>query len=74
MLGTLNRLVLSAVEGKRGSISRMSIKVYRFETLGELTAELYRSIYYYNNLRIHTSLGMAPKKFTEKFAQEKEIK
>jgi len=48
--------------------------VNRFETLGELTAELYRSIYYYNNLRIHTSLGMAPKKFTEKFAQEKEIK
>jgi putative transposase len=37
--------------------------VNRFDTLGELTAELYRSIYYYNNLRIHTSLGMAPKKF-----------
>jgi putative transposase len=37
--------------------------VNRFESLGELTAELYRSIYYYNNQRIHTSLGMAPKKF-----------
>lgn len=48
--------------------------VSRFETLGELTAELYRSIYYYNNLRIHTSLGMPPKKFAEKFAPEKEIR
>jgi hypothetical protein len=46
----------------------------RFETMGELTAELYRSIYYYNNLRIHTSLGMPPRKFVQKFAQEKEIK
>ncbi len=48
--------------------------VNRFETLGELTAELYRSIYYYNNLRIHTSLGMSPRKFSEKFASETEIK
>lgn len=37
--------------------------VSRFETLGELTAEIHWSIYYYNNLRIHTSLRMAPKKF-----------
>ena len=48
--------------------------VNRFETLGELTAELYRSIYYYNNLRIHTSLGMSPKQFSEKFALKTEIK
>jgi len=48
--------------------------INRFATLGELTAELYRSIYYYNNLRIHTSLGMSPKKFAEQFALEKEIK
>lgn len=48
--------------------------VNRFETLGELTAELYRSIYYYNNLRIHTSLGMPPKIFSEKFALKTEIK
>lgn len=47
--------------------------VNRFKTLGELTAELYRSIYYYNNLRIHTSLGMAPKKFSEKFALNYEM-
>lgn len=48
--------------------------VNRFETLGELTAELYGSIYYYNNLRIHTSLGMSPRKFSEKIAKEKETK
>lgn len=41
--------------------------VNRFETLGELTAELYRSIYYYNNLRIHTSLGMAPREFARQY-------
>lgn len=48
--------------------------INRFKSLGELTAEIYRSIYYYNNERIHTSLGMSPKKFAEKFAQEKETK
>ncbi len=37
--------------------------VNRFTSLGELTAELYRSIHYYNNERIHTSLCTAPKKF-----------
>ena len=37
--------------------------VNRFKNLGELMAELYRSIYYYNNERIHTSLKMPPKKF-----------
>ncbi len=41
--------------------------VNRFETLGELTAELYRSIYYYNNERIHTSFGCAPKKFARQY-------
>ena len=40
--------------------------VNRFKSLGELTAEIYKSIYYYNYHRIHTSLGMAPKKFAEK--------
>lgn len=44
--------------------------VNRFQTIGELTAELYRSIYYYNNERIHTMLKMPPKKF----ARQKEIK
>ncbi|KKW19715.1 MAG: hypothetical protein A2W52_03605 [Candidatus Taylorbacteria bacterium RIFCSPHIGHO2_02_49_25] len=37
--------------------------INRFRSLGELTAEIYRSIYYYNNERIHTSLGTAPRKF-----------
>lgn len=44
--------------------------VNRFSSLGELTAELYKSIYYYNNERIHTSLGMPPKQF----ARQQEIK
>jgi transposase InsO family protein len=48
--------------------------VNRFKSLGELTAELYRSIHYYNYKRIHTSLGMPPKKFAEKFAQKEEVK
>jgi transposase InsO family protein len=46
--------------------------INRFKSLGELTAEIYKSIYYYNYKRIHTSLGMPPKKFAEKFAPEKE--
>lgn len=41
--------------------------VNRFETLGELIAELYRSIHYYNNERIHTALKMAPKKFAREY-------
>jgi len=48
--------------------------INRFETLGEVIAELYRSIYYYNNLRIHTSLGMSPRKFSEKIALNYKIK
>jgi len=46
----------------------------RFKSLGELTAEIYKSIYYYNNQRIHTSLKMSPQKFKERFAQKEEIK
>jgi putative transposase len=37
----------------------------RFETEGELIAELYRSIYYYNNLRIHLVLGCPPRMFAK---------
>jgi len=48
--------------------------VNRFGSLGELTAEIYKSIYYYNNLRIHTAFKMAPKEFAEKFARQYEIK
>lgn len=46
----------------------------RFRSLGELTAEIYKSIYYYNNQRIHTSLKMTPKQFSLKFAQKEETK
>jgi len=48
--------------------------VNRFGSLGELTAGIYKSIYYYNNLRIHTALGCAPKTFAEKIARQYEIK
>jgi putative transposase len=48
--------------------------VNRFKSLGELTAEIYKSIYYYNYHRIHTSLGMSPKNYALKFAEKAEIK
>lgn len=41
--------------------------VNRFTTLGELTAEVYRSMYYYNNERIHTSLKMSPREFARQY-------
>ena len=34
--------------------------INRFETLGELIEEIYSYIYYYNNLRIHTTIKTAP--------------
>jgi transposase InsO family protein len=43
-----------------------------FKGLGELTAIIYRSIYYYNHLRIHTAFGMSPRKFTQSLPREKE--
>jgi len=36
---------------------------HRFETLGELVAEIYKTINYYNRSRIHSALGMAPRQF-----------
>jgi transposase InsO family protein len=39
----------------------------RFGTKGELIAEIHRLINRYNRERIHTSLGMAPQRFSEKF-------
>lgn len=48
--------------------------VNRFKNLGELIAEIYKSMYYYNHERIHTKLKMPPTKFAEKFASAKEIK
>lgn len=38
----------------------------RFDTLGELVAEIYTTINYYNRNRIHTSLGMTPLQFATK--------
>lgn len=38
----------------------------RFDTLGELIAEIYKTISYYNRNRIHTSLGMSPVQFAQK--------
>src|SRR3989344_1886422 len=39
----------------------------RFKSLGELTAELYKQIHYYNNQRLHTSLNMAPNAFARQY-------
>jgi putative transposase len=39
----------------------------RFNSLGELVAEIYRTIWDYNNLRIHSALKMPPRLFTENF-------
>lgn len=41
--------------------------VSRFETVEELIEEIYQTIYYYNNSRIHTSLKMAPVIFKQKY-------
>jgi putative transposase len=38
----------------------------RFLTLGELVAEVYKTINYYNRRRIHSALGMSPIQFAEK--------
>lgn len=41
--------------------------VGRFATVEELIEEIYQTIYYYNNKRIHTSLKMAPVMFKQKY-------
>ncbi len=38
----------------------------RFRSLGELVAEIYRTVWKYNNTRIHSALKMPPKLFSEK--------
>lgn len=43
--------------------------INRFETLGELVAEIYAYIHYYNTLRIHTSLKMPPVLFKQKYSE-----
>lgn len=39
---------------------------HRFETLGELVAEIYQTIWAYNHTRIHSALKMPPLVFAEK--------
>lgn len=39
----------------------------RFNSLGELVEEIYSYVFYYNNLRIHTSIKMPPVQFKRKF-------
>ena len=38
----------------------------RFHTLGELIAEIYGTINYYNTERIHSALNMSPRQFAQK--------
>ena len=40
----------------------------RFKTLGELVAEIYRTLWDYNHTRIHSALRMPPSVFAEKMA------
>ena len=40
----------------------------RFDTLGELVAEIYRMVWVYNHTRIHSALKMPPAAFAEKAA------
>lgn len=44
--------------------------INRFETLGEVIEEIYSYIYYYNNLRIHTAIKMAPTIFRQNYLRE----
>jgi len=45
----------------------------RFKTLGELVAEVYRTIWAYNNTRIHSALKMPPREFARRL-RERTIK
>jgi len=38
----------------------------RFDSLGELTAEIYQTIYCYNHKRIHSALGTSPLEFAKR--------
>lgn len=42
----------------------------RCRSLGELVAEVYRTIWTYNNTRIHSALKMPPRTFAQKFAHK----
>jgi putative transposase len=40
----------------------------RYKTLGELVAEIYRTMWEYNHTRIHSALRMPPAVFAERLA------
>lgn len=40
----------------------------RFKTLGELVAEIYRTVHRYNTIRIHSALKMSPRQFAARHA------
>lgn len=42
----------------------------RFSSLGELVAEIYRTVWDYNHLRIHSALRMPPAEFTKQYNQD----
>lgn len=42
----------------------------RFNSFGELVAEIYRTIWKYNNTRIHSALKMPPRVFAKQLAQD----
>lgn len=44
----------------------------RFDDLGQLVAEIYRTMTKYNHTRIHSALGMSPKQFASQFILEVE--
>lgn len=46
----------------------------RFNSLGELVAEVYRTIWAYNHRRIHSALNMAPKQFAANYLKNIEIR
>lgn len=43
----------------------------RFHSLGELVAEIYHTIWNYNNTRIHSALKMPPRMFAKRFSLDK---
>lgn len=45
----------------------------RFKHLGELIYNIYQTIYYYNNNRIHTKLKMPPAVFAERFERSRKL-
>lgn len=45
----------------------------RFNSLGELTAAIYKQIHYYNHMRLHTSLNMAPNAFARQYVMIEQV-